>query len=79
MLFCSEFTDASLAIVKEKQLKNWSRAKKQALISGKYENLPNLVKKKFQGSGCRYNLLPSATRPDKDYDKFSSFTLHKLV
>lgn len=36
------------AIKKEKQIKNWSQAKKQALIEGKFDELPNLAKKKFK-------------------------------
>ena len=32
----------------EKQIKNWSQAKKQALIAGRYDELPNLAKKKFK-------------------------------
>ena len=31
----------------EKQVKKWSKAKKEALINGSYKDLPNLVKKKF--------------------------------
>ena len=48
LVFYSEFTDINHAIASEKQIKNWSRAKKKALIAGKYEELPNLVKKKFR-------------------------------
>ena len=47
LVFFAEFTEASKAIETEKQLKKWSRAKKQALILGQFENLPNLSKKKF--------------------------------
>jgi len=45
--FYAEFTDISLAIPTEKQIKKWSRAKKEALINGEFEKLPNLAKKKF--------------------------------
>ena len=47
LAFYCEFTDIQLAIEKEKQIKKWSRAKKQALINGKYEDLINLAKKQF--------------------------------
>ena len=40
-------TNIELAIEKEKQIKKWSKAKKEALIKGEYEKLPNLAKKKF--------------------------------
>jgi putative endonuclease len=32
----------------EKQIKKWSTAKKQALIDGQFEKLPNLARKKFR-------------------------------
>ena len=48
LVFYAEFTDISLAIEKEKQVKKWSRVKKEALINKIYEALPNLSKKEFQ-------------------------------
>ncbi|PCI09477.1 MAG: hypothetical protein COB73_05470 [Flavobacteriaceae bacterium] len=45
LVFYAEFTDINFAI--EKQIKNWSKAKKEALINGDYDALPNLAKKKF--------------------------------
>ncbi|WP_422080069.1 GIY-YIG nuclease family protein [Ulvibacterium sp.] len=47
LVFFCEFTDPNRAIGMEKQIKRWSRAKKQALIDGNYDQLPNLAKKKF--------------------------------
>lgn len=46
LVFYAEFTIASIAIETEKQIKNWSKTKKEALINGTYEKLPNLAKKK---------------------------------
>ena len=48
LVFYTEFTDIFFAISKEKQIKNWSRAKKEALISGKFDDLPNFSKKIFK-------------------------------
>jgi len=48
LVFFCEFTDINLAIEKEKQIKKWSRVKKEALIKGDLLALPNLAKKKFQ-------------------------------
>lgn len=45
--FYAEFTNIELAIQTEKQIKKWSRAKKEALIKNEFEKLPNLAKKKF--------------------------------
>jgi putative endonuclease len=47
LVFFAEFTDINLAISTEKQIKKWSRAKKEALISNEFEKLPNLAKKRF--------------------------------
>ncbi|WP_053990720.1 GIY-YIG nuclease family protein [Mangrovimonas sp. TPBH4] len=48
LVFYAEFTNINLAIASEKQIKKWSRAKKEALISNKFDALPNLAKKKFK-------------------------------
>ena len=45
--FC-EFTNVWKAISYEKQLKKWSKAKKEALIKSDIELLANLSKKKFK-------------------------------
>ena len=47
LVFYAEFTDINIAIDKEKQIKKWSKAKKLALIEGRFEDLPNLAKKRF--------------------------------
>jgi len=47
LVFYAEFTEVTMAITIEKQIKKWSQAKKRALIAGEYEKLPNLAKKKF--------------------------------
>ena len=47
LVFYCEFTDINLAFEKEKQIKKWSKAKKEALINGDYDNLVNLAKKGF--------------------------------
>ena len=48
LVFYCEFRDIGFAIDKEKQIKKWSKAKKEALINDEYEKLPNLAKKKFE-------------------------------
>jgi putative endonuclease len=40
------FTDANQAIAREKQLKGWSRKKKQALITQNFDKLKDLAKSK---------------------------------
>ncbi|WP_081212345.1 GIY-YIG nuclease family protein [Salegentibacter sediminis] len=48
LVFLTEFTDINFTFLYEKQIKKWSRAKKESLIKGDYEALPNLAKKKFE-------------------------------
>jgi len=48
LAFYAEFTHPEIAIETEKKIKKWSRAKKEALIEGRYNDLPNLAKKKFK-------------------------------
>ena len=48
LVFYAEFTDINMAFEKEKQIKKWSRVKKEALINGDFDELVNLAKKKFK-------------------------------
>ena len=47
LVFTCEFNDVKMAITKEKQIKKWSKTKKEALINGDFDSLPNLAKKLF--------------------------------
>ncbi len=47
LVYYAEFSNILLAIQSEKQIKKWSRLKKEALINGEFEKLPNLARKKF--------------------------------
>lgn len=47
LVYFTEIQGELQAIAKEKQIKRWSQAKKEALINGEFSNLPNLAKKKF--------------------------------
>lgn len=42
LVFCEEFTHIDEAFYREKQVQGWGRAKKQALIDGRYGDLPAL-------------------------------------
>ncbi|MCO6500326.1 MAG: GIY-YIG nuclease family protein [Vicingus serpentipes] len=48
LVYYSEFSNIEFAIEKEKQIKKWSRKKKEALIDEQYEKLPLLSKKDFR-------------------------------
>ncbi len=43
MLYCSEFTDYHDAVLWEKQIKKWTRKKKEALIKGDWDRLKELA------------------------------------
>jgi len=45
LVYLTEFKDVYDAIAWEKQLKGWSRKKKQAIIENKFEKLPDLSKR----------------------------------
>lgn len=47
LVYYAEFTNVEVAIETEKQIKKWSRIKKEALINDEFQKLPNLAKKKF--------------------------------
>ena len=47
LMFYVEFSNIEFAIEKEKQIKKWSKSKKEALINGEFKLLPELSKKKF--------------------------------
>jgi len=46
LVFTPTFTNINITIEKEKQIKKWSRTKKEALIEGRFDDLINLTKKK---------------------------------
>ena len=48
LVFYAEFTEPTKAIETEKQIKKWSKAKKEALINNEFEMLANLSKKTFK-------------------------------
>ena len=50
LVFYAEFTDPNIAITTEKQIKKWSKAKKEALINNEFQKLPNLSKKNFNSN-----------------------------
>jgi putative endonuclease len=48
LVYSEEFERGADAYAREKQVQNWSRAKREALIKGQPELLPNLAKKIFK-------------------------------
>ena len=46
LVFHETFTEITQAIAFEKQVKGWNRAKKEALINGRWDLLPELSKRK---------------------------------
>jgi len=48
LVYTEEYDRVADAFYREKQVQNWSRAKREALINGRQELLPALAKKKFE-------------------------------
>jgi putative endonuclease len=48
LVYCEEYDRVADAYYREKQVQNWGRAKREALINGNQEVLPPLAKKKFE-------------------------------
>jgi putative endonuclease len=48
LVYSEAFTNFNLAFEWETKIKKWSKAKKEALINGEFDNLPELSKKKFK-------------------------------
>jgi len=51
LVWHEEHENVGLAFSREKQVQNWGRAKRLALIDGDYESLPGLAKKDFGRRG----------------------------
>ena len=47
LVYCEEYERIDDAFYREKQVQGWSRAKKEALIEERMEDLPQLAKKIF--------------------------------
>lgn len=47
LVYGEEYDRVADAYTREKQVQNWGRAKREALINGYVEALPPLAKKKF--------------------------------
>lgn len=48
LVYAAEFERIEDAFLMEKRVQGWSRAKRLALIEGRYADLPNLAKKDFR-------------------------------
>jgi putative endonuclease len=50
LVYCEDYNDINYAIDREKQIKGWSRKKKEALIEKNYKNLVKYSKRKNQNN-----------------------------
>ena len=48
LVYSEEYERVVDAYAREKQIQNWSRAKREALVNGNQESLPKLAKKDFE-------------------------------
>ena len=61
LVYWEEFLRIDEAFVREKQIQNWSQAKKKALIEGKFESLPAKAKKDFKRSTSGLDTPPASS------------------
>lgn len=62
MVFCEIFNSPSQAINFEKQVKGWSRKKKQALIDGRWDLLPGLSLNAVKRKEVEENKNPKSSK-----------------
>jgi predicted GIY-YIG superfamily endonuclease len=53
LVWQAEYPNVGEAFFWEKRIQNWSRAKREALINGEYDRLPELAKKRFDAPARR--------------------------
>jgi predicted GIY-YIG superfamily endonuclease len=46
LVYAQDFADPTEAIARERQVKRWSRRKKEALIAGAFDQLPDLASRR---------------------------------
>ena len=63
LVWCQEFSERDEAFRAERQIKGWSRAKKEALIRGDWEGLQALSRKLFLRSS--FDTPPEAATQDE--------------
>ncbi|NRT10462.1 GIY-YIG nuclease family protein [Flavobacterium sp. 14A] len=54
LVFCTEFNEVLQAIAFEKQVKGWSRKKKEAIINDKWEDLKKLAVCQNESNSSNY-------------------------
>lgn len=57
LVYSEEYERVADAFYREKQVQNWSRAKREALINGNQEMLPLLAKKRFEKNNSKPPLV----------------------
>jgi predicted GIY-YIG superfamily endonuclease len=63
LVYSEEYECIADAFYREKQVQNWSRAKREALIIGTPEMLPALAKKKFEKNNKKTSLIEHNPEP----------------
>ncbi|MFC2133212.1 GIY-YIG nuclease family protein [Bacteroidota bacterium] len=66
LIYYEEYSRIDKAFYREKQIQNWSRKKKEALINGEPHLLPKLAKKVFRHKVASIQSPPVITQPPKE-------------
>lgn len=61
LVWCADYERVDDAFAMEKQIQGWSRAKRIALIEGRFDSLPALAKRRSGGNGVWW-----LTRKERD-------------
>jgi len=59
LVYSEEYTLVREAYFREKQVQNWGRKKREALIKGEFQDLPPLSKKDFTKRKTKKSIPPS--------------------
>jgi putative endonuclease len=61
LVYCEEYQSVEQAFYRERQLHGWSRAKKEALIKGEFERLPELSASRTSATDSSKKNVPSTS------------------
>ena len=80
LVYSEEYSRVSEAYAREKQVQNWSRAKREALIKGTPELLPALAKKKFEKQKAQEDTesMPNTGGLDTPLEDHSGLLDHRV-
>jgi len=71
LVWCADYERVDDAFTVEKQIQGWSRAKRIALIEGRFDDLPLLAKRRSGGNGIWWLASRRSSRDASDSEQAS--------